>query len=93
MEAIRKVEIKKIDHLHPAWYDGYRYYAQVNTSVDGGKTFWYCGIGKECKTLKEAREYKKIIEHTEKDGDIRYRVTEDLQGGEFGMYRDYTVEQ
>jgi hypothetical protein len=93
MDAIRKVEIKKIDHLHPAWYDGYRYDAQVNTSVDGGKTFWYCGIGKECKTLKEAREYKKIIEHTEKDGDIRYRVTEDLQGGEFGMYRDYTVEQ
>ncbi len=24
---------------------------------------------------------------------VRYRVTEDLQGGEFGMYRDYTVEQ
>lgn len=24
---------------------------------------------------------------------VRYRVTQDLQGGEFGMYRDYTVEQ
>lgn len=23
----------------------------------------------------------------------RYRVIEDLQGGDFGMYRDYTVEQ
>ena len=24
---------------------------------------------------------------------VRYRVSEDLQGGNFGMYRDYTVEQ
>ena len=46
-----------------------------------------------CKTAKEARKYKEIIESREKDGDIRYRVSEDLQGGEFGMYRDYTVEQ
>ncbi len=27
------------------------------------------------------------------DKEIRYRVSRDLQGGEFGMYRDYTVEQ
>lgn len=23
----------------------------------------------------------------------KYRVTEDLQGGEFGMYRDYTLKE
>ena len=92
-KVIRRVDIEKIDCQHSAWFDGYRYDAKVKTSVDGGKTFWYCGIGKEGKTLKEAREYKAAIEHTEKDSNIRYRVTEDLQSGEFGMYRDYTVEQ
>lgn len=25
--------------------------------------------------------------------ETRYHVTEDLQGGEFGMHRDYTVEE
>ena len=92
-EVMRIVDIKKIDSQHPAWYDGYRYDALVKTSVDGGKTFWYCGAGKMCKTAKEARNYKEVIERREKDGHIRYRVSEDLQGGEFGMYRDYTVEQ
>ena len=92
-EVMRIVDIKKIDSQHPGWYDGYRYDALVKTSVDGGKTFWYCGAGKMCKTAKEARNYKEVIERREKDGHIRYRVSEDLQGGEFGMYRDYTVEQ
>lgn len=93
MKTIRKVDIKTIDNQHPTYIDGYRYDALVKTSVDGGKTFLYCGIGKFCKTMKEAREYKQTIENVEKDGNIRYRVSDDLQGGEFGMYRDYTVEQ
>lgn len=93
MAAIRNVEIKEIDNQHPAYIDGYRYDALVNTSVDEGKSYLYTGIGKFCKTLKEAREYKQTIERLEKDGNVRYRVTEDLQGGDFGMYRDYTVEQ
>lgn len=93
MAAIRNVEIKEIDSQHPAYIDGYRYDALVKTSVDGGNSYLYSGIGKFCKTLKEAREYKQTIEKVEKDGSSRYRVCEDLQGGEFGMYRDYTVEQ
>ena len=28
------------------------------TSLDGGKTFYHCGVGKYCKTLEEAEEYK-----------------------------------
>lgn len=93
MTTIRKVEIKAIDSQHPAYIDGYRYDALVKTSVGGGKLYLYSGIGKFCKTLKEATEYKRTIEKVEKDGSSRYRVSEDLQGGEFGMYRDYTVEQ
>lgn len=93
MATIRKVEIKTIDSQHPTYIDGYRYDALVKTSVDGGKSYLYCGIGKFCKTLKEAQGYKRTIEKVEKDGDVRYRVSDDLQGGDFGMYRDYTVEQ
>lgn len=37
--------------------NGYLYYVQRMGSVDGGKTFWYCGYGKYCKTEEEAREY------------------------------------
>lgn len=39
--------------------------------------------------IRKTRDEKTV----ELDRTIRYRVTEDLQGGEFGMYRDYTVEQ
>lgn len=93
MTTIRRVEIRTIDSQHPTYIDGYRYDALVKTSVDGGKLYLYSGIGKFCKTLEEAKEYKRIIENIVKDGKSRYRVSEDLQGGEFGMYRDYTVEQ
>ena len=45
----------------------YNYNAQVFISVDGGKNYYYCGIGKFCKTEKEAQEYieKYEKEHTE----------------------------
>lgn len=37
--------------------DGYNFNVQVLISVDGGKNFYYCGIGKFCKTEEEAAEY------------------------------------
>lgn len=37
--------------------DGYQFNAQVWISVDGGKTYAYCGIGKFCKTEQEAQEF------------------------------------
>ena len=37
--------------------DGYNFNVQVLISVDGGKSFYYCGIGKFCKTEEEAAEY------------------------------------
>lgn len=37
--------------------DGYNFNVQVWTSVDGGKTFGYCGIGRFCKTGEEVAEY------------------------------------
>lgn len=62
MKVIRKVNVFELDYLHPAWYDGYRYDAQVITSVDGGKTFWHCGVGRFCKTEEEAEEYRRSVE-------------------------------
>lgn len=38
------------------WPD-HPYNVQVHTSVDYGKTFWYCGNGKWCKNLTEAFEF------------------------------------
>lgn len=35
----------------------YNYNAQVWVSVDGGKSYCYCGIGKFCKTKEEAERY------------------------------------
>lgn len=35
----------------------YLYNVQEWRSVDGGKTYCYCGIGKFCKTIVECCEY------------------------------------
>jgi len=45
--------------------DGYLYNVQEWRSVDGGKTFAYCGIGKFCKTIDECCEYIKIRAYEE----------------------------
>ena len=37
--------------------DGYNFNVQVLIRVYGGKSFYYCGIGKFCKTEEEAAEY------------------------------------
>lgn len=54
MDAMHKVRIKKL--RLPV--DDYRYTVDVLTSIDGGKTYWYAGNGRYCKTKKEAEDYK-----------------------------------
>lgn len=44
----------------------YNYNAQVWISVDG-ESFCYCGIGRYCRTKKEAREYCKQYESNHKE--------------------------
>ena len=40
---------------------GYRYNVQIWNSVDGGKSFYYCGIGRFCKTMDEVHNYIKTL--------------------------------
>ena len=47
--------------------DSYNFNVQVLISVDGGKNFYYCGIGKFCKTEEEAAEY--IEQHKKENPD------------------------
>ena len=55
MRIVKKIIIKELSFP----LDGvYKYDAQLWTSLDGGKTFYHCGVGKYCKTLEEAEEYK-----------------------------------
>lgn len=55
MRTVKKIIIKELSFP----LDGvYKYDAQLWTSIDGGKTFYHCGVGKYCKTLEEAEEYK-----------------------------------
>ena len=58
-KTIEKVEIKKLSF--PVG-NIYNYNAMIFRSVDGGKTFIYCGCGKYCATLEEAEAYKTKIE-------------------------------
>lgn len=37
----------------------YPYNARILTSVDGGKSYYYCGNGRYCKTLQEAFKFIK----------------------------------
>ena len=37
--------------------DGIKYNVQQWTSVDGGRSYWYAGIGKFCKDIKECKAY------------------------------------
>lgn len=32
----------------------YNYSVEIWTSIDGGKSYWYCGFGKYARTWKEA---------------------------------------
>lgn len=40
---------------------GYRYSVQLLTSVDGGKTFYYCGNGRYFRELRQAVQYKREV--------------------------------
>ena len=53
MEVKRKFRTEKLKFL----VDGYKYNVQVLTSIDGGKNYYYCGIGKFCKTREECKQY------------------------------------
>lgn len=57
-QVIKTVLIKRF--YYPV--NGYKYNAEIFTSLDGGKTFWYTGNGKFFRTRKEAVAYKKKIE-------------------------------
>nr|DAL60566.1 MAG TPA_asm: BNR/Asp-box repeat protein [Caudoviricetes sp.] len=59
MKTIEKVEIKKLSF--PVG-NVYNYNAMIFRSVDGGKTFIYCGYGKYFTMLEEAEAYKAEIE-------------------------------
>lgn len=59
MKTIEKVEIQKLDFPVA---NVYNYDAMIFRSVDGGKTFAYCGCGKLFATLEEAERYKEEIE-------------------------------
>lgn len=49
----RKYEISELSFP----VDGYKWDAKVWLSVDGGDNYYYCGIGKYCKTKEEAEAY------------------------------------
>ena len=53
MEVIRKFQIEKLAFN----VDGFHYNVSVWISVDDGKTFYYCGIGKFCKTREDCKRY------------------------------------
>lgn len=54
MEAIRQYTLEKL-HFP---VDGYLFLVKMITSIDGGKTFYYCGNSKYFKTEDEAQHYK-----------------------------------
>ena len=53
--------------------DGYNFNVQVLISVDGGKNFYYCGIGKFCKSEEEAAEY--IAQYKKENPDTQVTTT------------------
>lgn len=54
MQAINRYQLEPLQM--PT--DGYCYLVKTITSVDGGKTFYYCGNSRYFKTQEEAAAYK-----------------------------------
>ena len=53
-KVVKKCRIEKL----PFPANGmYWYNVKEMTSIDGGHVFYYCGIGKYCRTFEEANEY------------------------------------
>lgn len=59
-KVIQKVVILKSNN------EEYPYNAQIHTSTDYGRSFYYAGNGRFCKTQEEAEDYKKEIESRNK---------------------------
>jgi len=59
---VRKYSIEKL--MFPV--DDYTFIVKTLTSVDGGNTFYYCGISKYFKTEKEAIACKAQLEGLQK---------------------------
>lgn len=53
MESIKKIIVDELEENHPAREHGYKYNVRIFTSIDGGKKFYYCGVGRYCKNLRE----------------------------------------
>ncbi len=81
--VMRKYRIEKL--AFPV--DGYLYNVQMLTCVDGGQNYYYCGIGKYCKTEQEAKEYI-MSEQTWHLGDTCFMFTNKAKG----YIAEYTVE-
>lgn len=79
MEAIRKYELESL-HFP---VDGYLFLVKMITSVDGGKTFYYCGNSKYFKTREEAEDWK-AEQEAEKEP-IRERSGADGSGNNSNM--------
>jgi len=56
MDVRRKCVIEKVKNP----VDGHKYNVQVWTSVDGGKNYYYCGVGRFCKSKRECKEFIRI---------------------------------
>lgn len=57
MKIMRKAVIKKYD----VPVRGDEYNVQIWWSIDGGKTYCYCGCGRFCRTEAEAQAYAASI--------------------------------
>ncbi len=67
------VDIRRKYQIDSTTYpiDGiYNFDAKVFLSVDGGENYYYCGIGRFCKTLHEAEEWCKRYEADHADQDL-----------------------
>lgn len=63
MKIQRKIEVSKTSEF-TAMETGCKFDCKLLTSVDYGKTFWYCGYGRFCKTEEEVINY--IKDNTDK---------------------------
>lgn len=72
MNTLSKISVDKL--IFPV--DGYFYNVSISRSVDGGKTYLYCGCGRYCKTMDDVERFiaeTKIKENVVADG-ITYNV-------------------
>lgn len=55
---LRKYTVEKLNFpVSGGMYEKYDYNVQTFVSIDGGKNYYYCGVGRFCKTEAEAEAY------------------------------------